>query len=511
MSRLLRIKPMSMLSQEASEEGKHTLKRSLSALNLITLGIGAIIGAGIFVLTGQAAANNAGPAVSLSFVLAGVVCAFAGLCYAEFASIIPIAGSAYTYGYATLGEFVAWIIGWDLGLEYGFGAATVASGWSGYFNSLLQQLHIYFIPPQLTATPGTTLVFYQKQWLPLASLPMGVNAAGLPHATGLFNLVAMLAIVGITTVLVIGIKESANLNTAIVVVKLGIVGIFIVIGGYFLIRHPSLAFHNWHPFIPPSDGHGNFGLNGIALGAASVFFAYIGFDAVSTAAQEARNPQKDMPIGILGSLVVCTILYILVSTILTGLVNYKLLDVAAPVALGIDATGVSWGSLLVKIGAVFGLGTVMLVMLLGQSRVFFSMSKDGLLPKWASAIHPRFRTPWISSITVGAVVAIMPGFLPIDQLSKLVNIGTLLAFTIVCAGVWVLRVRHPDMHRPFKTPLVPLVPILGIVSALYLMTRLPRITWMVMIGWLLFGLIIYFGYSVKHSKVQALPTAQEGD
>jgi APA family basic amino acid/polyamine antiporter len=502
---------MSMLSQEASEEGKHTLKRSLSALNLITLGIGAIIGAGIFVLTGQAAANNAGPAVSLSFVLAGVVCAFAGLCYAEFASIIPIAGSAYTYGYATLGEFVAWIIGWDLGLEYGFGAATVASGWSGYFNSLLQQLHIYFIPPQLTATPGTTLVFYQKQWLPLASLPMGVNAAGLPHATGLFNLVAMLAIVGITTVLVIGIKESANLNTAIVVVKLGIVGIFIVIGGYFLIRHPSLAFHNWHPFIPPSDGHGNFGLNGIALGAASVFFAYIGFDAVSTAAQEARNPQKDMPIGILGSLVVCTILYILVSTILTGLVNYKLLDVAAPVALGIDATGVSWGSLLVKIGAVFGLGTVMLVMLLGQSRVFFSMSKDGLLPKWAPAIHPRFRTPWISSITVGAVVAIMPGFLPIDQLSKLVNIGTLLAFTIVCAGVWVLRVRHPDMHRPFKTPLVPLVPILGIVSALYLMTRLPRITWMVMIGWLLFGLIIYFGYSVKHSKVQALPTAQEGD
>jgi APA family basic amino acid/polyamine antiporter len=340
---------------------------------------------------------------------------------------------------------------------------------------------------------------------------MGVDATGLQHATGLFNLVAMLAIVAITTVLVIGIKESANLNTAIVVVKLGIVGVFIVIGGYFLIRHPSLALHNWHPFIPPSDGHGNFGLNGIALGAASVFFAYIGFDAVSTAAQEARNPQKDMPIGILGSLVVCTILYILVSTILTGLVNYKLLDVAAPVALGIDATGVSWGSLLVKIGAVFGLGTVMLVMLLGQSRVFFSMSKDGLLPKWASAIHPRFRTPWISSITVGAVVAIMPGFLPIDQLSKLVNIGTLLAFTIVCAGVWVLRVRHPDMHRPFKTPLVPLVPILGIVSALYLMTRLPRITWMVMIGWLLFGLIIYFGYSVKHSKVQALPTAQEGD
>jgi APA family basic amino acid/polyamine antiporter len=510
MSRLLRIKPMSMLNREASETGEHTLKRSLGALNLITLGIGAIIGAGIFVLTGTAAATAAGPAVSLSFVLAGVTCAFAGLCYAEFASIIPIAGSAYTYGYATLGEFVAWIIGWDLGLEYGFGAATVASGWSGYLVSLLAQMHIH-IPPQLTATPGTPLVFYQDQWMPLVSLPMGVSAQGLHQATGMFNLVAILAIVAITTVLVIGIKESANLNTAIVIVKLAIVGIFIVLGGYFLLMHPALALHNWHPFIPPSDGHGHFGLNGIALGAASVFFAYIGFDAVSTAAQEAKNPQKDMPIGILGSLAVCTVLYILVSTILTGLKNYKELDVAAPVALGIKVTGIGWGELLVNVGAVFGLGTVMLVMLLGQSRVFFSMSRDGLLPKWASAIHPKFRTPWISTIAVGAIVAIMPGFLPIDQLSKLVNIGTLLAFTIVCAGVWVLRVRHPDMERPFKTPLVPLVPILGIVSAFYLMTRLPAITWEVMVGWLLVGLVIYFGYSIKHSKVQKLPVAQEGD
>jgi APA family basic amino acid/polyamine antiporter len=510
MSRLLRIKPMLLLSKEAGEQGEHTLKRSLGALNLVTLGIGAIIGAGIFVLTGQAAATSAGPAVSLSFVLAGIVCAFAGLCYAEFASIIPIAGSAYTYGYATLGEFVAWIIGWDLGLEYGFGAATVASGWSGYFNSLLAQIGIY-LPPQLTATPGTALVFYQKQWLHLSSLPAGVDATSLPHATGLFNLVAMLAIVVITTVLVIGIKESANLNSAIVVVKLSIVGIFIVLGGYFLIHHPSLAFHNWHPFFPPSDGHGNFGYLGVATGASSIFFAYIGFDAVSTAAQEAKNPQKDMPIGILGSLVICTILYILVSTILTGLVNYKQLNVEAPVALGIKVTGIGWGEFLVNVGAVFGLGTVMLVMLLGQSRVFFSMSRDGLLPKWASAIHPRFRTPWISSIAVGAVVAIMPGLLPIDQLSKLVNIGTLLAFTIVCAGVWILRVRHPDLHRPFKTPFVPLVPILGILSAVYLMTRLPRITWEVLIGWLLVGLVIYFTYSIRHSKVQKLPRAQEGD
>ncbi|HEV2486452.1 MAG TPA: amino acid permease [Terracidiphilus sp.] len=510
MSRLLRIKPMSMLSLEAGEQGEHTLKRSLGAMNLITLGIGAIIGAGIFVLTGQAAALHAGPAVAFSFVMAGITCAFAGLCYAEFASIIPIAGSAYTYGYATLGELVAWIIGWDLGLEYGFGAATVASGWSGYFNSLLQQFHIY-LPPRLTATPGTVLVFFHEQWTPLMSLPPGTDPTGLPHVTALFNLIAILAILVVTTVLVIGIKESANLNSAIVVVKLGVVGVFLVLGTFFLIKHPELARLNWHPFIPPSDGHGNFGWGGIARGAGSIFFAYIGFDAVSTAAQEAKNPQRDMPFGILGSLVICTILYIMVSAVLTGLVNYKSLNVAAPVALGIDVTGVNWGSLLVKIGAVFGLGTVMLVMLLGQSRVFFSMSRDGLLPKWASTIHPKFRTPWISTIAVGVVVAILPAFLPVARLAELVNIGTLLAFTIVCAGTWVLRVRHPDLHRPFKTPFVPLVPILGMITAVYLMSTLPLITWTVMICWLVVGLVIYFSYSIHHSKVQKLAKAAEGD
>src|SRR5450631_1230005 len=494
MSRLLRIKPMSMLTEEAAEQGEHTLKRSLGALNLVTLGIGAVIGAGIFTLTGQAAALRAGPAVALSFVVAGFTCAFAGLCYAEFASIIPIAGSAYTYGYATLGELVAWIIGWDLCLEYAFGAATVASGWAGYFNSLLQQVGIY-IPPQLTATTGTQLVFYQKQWLPVMSLPPGISPEGLQHATGAFNLIAVLIVMVITTILVIGIKESANFNSAIVIIKLAIVGIFLVIGGYFLFQHPDVARMNWHPFVPPADGHGNFGWGGIPTAAASIFFAYIGFDAVSTAAQEAKNPHRDMPIGILGSLVVCTILYILVSLVLTGLVSYKTLNVSAPVALAIDATGVGWGSLLVKVGAVFGLATVMLVMLLGQTRVFFSMSRDGLLPKWASAIHPKFRTPWITTIVFGAFAAIMPAFLPIERLSELVNIGTLLAFTIVCAGVWVLRVRHPELKRPFKTPLVPLVPILGIISALYLMSRLALITWAVMIGWLFFGLIIYFGYS----------------
>lgn len=502
MAKILATKPLSILRSEATEVGEHTLKRSLGPLNLITLGIGAIIGAGIFVLTGQAAALHAGPAIALSFVFAGLTCAFAGLCYAEFASIIPIAGSAYTYGYATLGELVAWIIGWDLVLEYAFGAATVASGWSGYFVSLLEQLHIY-LPPQFTTTYGNVLYFYDGKWEPAASLPAGVNLAGLQHVTGLFNLVAFLAILVVTAVLVIGIKESANLNSGIVMIKLGVVAIFLVLGIGYLIQHPSLAHTNWHPFIPPPQ-NGQFGFGGIFAGAASVFFAYIGFDAVSTAAQEARNPQRDMPIGILGSLVICTILYIIVSLVLTGLVNYRELDVADPVALGIDVTGVSWGSLLVKIGAVLGLGTVMLVMLLGQSRVFYSMSKDGLLWRWASDIHPRFRTPWLSNIVVGSIVAFLPALLPINRLSELVNMGTLLAFTIVCAGVWILRRRHPELERPFRTPFVPVVPILGILTAFYLMVRLPLLTWEVLILWLVVGLVIYFTYSIKHSKVQAL-------
>jgi APA family basic amino acid/polyamine antiporter len=500
-------KPMSALMHEAEEEGEHGLKRALGPINLITLGIGAIIGAGIFVLTGQAAAKHAGPAVALSFVIAGITCAFAGLCYAEFASLIPIAGSAYTYGYATLGEFVAWIIGWDLVLEYAFGAATVASGWSGYFVGLLADLHIH-LPPQFTTTTGNVLYQFHDRWVQAAALPAGVSPASLPHVTGIFNLVAFLAILAVTAVLVIGIKESANLNSAIVMVKLTVVGLFLVIGANFLLHHPDIAKLNWHPFIPPADGPGRFGWGGISAGAASIFFAYIGFDAVSTAAQEAKNPKRDMPIGILGSLVICTILYILVSVVLTGLVNYRALNVADPVAVGIDATGVAWGSLLVKIGAVFGLGTVMLVMLLGQSRVFFSMSRDGLIWKWGSAIHPKFRTPWISNIIVGVIVAFMPAVLPIDKLSELVNMGTLLAFAIVCAGVWILRRRQPNLHRPFKTPFVPVVPILGVLSALYLIWTLPALTKIVVVGWLIVGLVIYFTYSVKHSKVQRMPVIQ---
>ncbi len=508
MAKLLAIKPLSDLMQEAGNEGESGLKRVLGPLNLITLGVGAVIGAGIFVLTGQAAAKYAGPAVMLSFVVAGITCAFAALCYAEFASLIPIAGSAYTYGYATLGEFVAWIIGWDLVLEYAFGAATVASGWSGYFVGLLQDFNIH-IPPQFTTTPGNVLYQFHGRWMSLAALPAGVNVSALPHVAGIFNLVAFVAIAVVTAVLVIGIQESANLNSAIVAVKLSVVGIFLVLGIRFLLQHPAVAHANWTPFIPPSDGQGHFGLNGITAGAASIFFAYIGFDAVSTAAQEAKNPQRDMPIGIIGSLVICTILYILVSGVLTGMVNYKALNVADPVAVGIDVTGIRWGSILVKIGAVFGLATVMLVMLLGQSRVFFSMSRDGLLWKWAGVIHPKFRTPWISNIVVGSIVAFMPALLPIDRLSELVNMGTLLAFAIVSAGVWILRRRNPTLHRPFKTPLVPLVPILGIVSALYLIWSLPALTKIVVVAWLLVGLVIYFTYSVKHSKVQMALEAKE--
>src|SRR5271157_3800865 len=507
MANLLATKPLEMILDESAEGGAHSLKRALGATNLITLGIGAIIGAGIFVLTGAAAAQYAGPAIVLSFILAGIACAFAGLCYAEFASLIPIAGSAYTYGYATLGELFAWIIGWDLILEYAFGAATVASGWSGYVLSFLQDFGIR-IPPQLSSARGELLVQFNGHWEHLSRVKdtlaaQGVNPDSLPHMTASFNLLAFLAIAAVTTVLVIGIKESANLNTGIVIVKVSIVLTFIGIAGIYALHNPSVLARNWHPFIPANTGHyGSYGWSGIARGAAVIFFAYIGFDAVSTAAQESKNPQKDMPFGILGSLVICTILYILVSGLLTGVVPYTSLNVSDPVAIGIDATGVRWGSILVKLGAIAGLGSVMLVMLLGQSRVFYSMSRDGLLPEWAGKVHPKFRTPYISSITVGLFVAVFASLVPIGILGELVSIGTLLAFVIVCAGVWILRVRRPELHRPFKTPLVPLVPILGILISFGIMASLPIDTWWRLIIWLVIGMVIYFGYGRHHSRVQ---------
>jgi APA family basic amino acid/polyamine antiporter len=510
-------KPLDLLMREAADTGENSLKRVLGPVSLISLGVGAIIGAGIFVLTGAAAAKYAGPAIVLSFILAGIGCVFAGLCYAEFASLIPIAGSAYTYGYATLGELFAWIIGWDLILEYAFGAATVASGWSGYFTSLLQDFGIH-IPPAFTATPGTQLVLYNNRWQVLSNMTdtfktAGVNPDSLPHVTGVFNLIAFLAICLVTTVLVIGIKESANLNNIIVMIKVSIVLVFIAVAAAFVMKHPSVASANWHPFIPPNLGEfGQYGWSGIARAAGVIFFAYIGFDAVSTAAQETKNPQRDMPIGILGSLAICTVLYIAVSGLLTGVVSYTALNVPDPVAVGIDATGVGIGfhvgshlirlsSLLVKLGAVAGLGSVMLVMLLGQSRVFFSMSHDGLLPEWAGKVHHRFRTPYISSITVGLFVALFAALIPIGVLGELVSIGTLLAFIIVCAGVWVLRRKRPDLKRPFRTPWVPLVPILGILISFLLMAALPLDTWIRLFIWLVIGLVIYFFYGRYHSRV----------
>ncbi len=499
-------KDLNSILREAEGE-KGGLKRALGPLNLITLGIGAIIGTGIFVLTGPVAATTAGPAIVLSFIVAGIACAFAGLCYAEFASLIPIAGSSYSYGYTTLGEIVAWVIGWALVLEYAFGAATVAVGWSGYVNSFLQDRGIH-LPPAISAAPGTPMLLYQGRWERAATLAGKISAvaqAALPHVNAHIDLLALFGILLMTAVLVKGIQESANLNTVIVVVKVSVLLIFIGLGIKFLALHGALAHANWHPFIPPNTGHfGHFGWTGVLRGAGMIFFAYIGFDAVSTAAQEAKNPQRDMPVGILGSLVICTVLYILVAVVLTGLVPYTHLNVPDPVALGVDVTGVRWGSFLVKIGAIGGLTSTMLVMLLGQSRIFFTMAHDGLLWNWAGRVHPKLRTPWISTIVIGLCVSMLAAFLPITQLDELTSIGTLFAFTIVCAGVWILRRQNPAMHRPFRTPWVPFVPIMGMSVSLLMMFSLHAKTWVVFVSWLLLGLVIYFSYSRKHSRVQQL-------
>jgi APA family basic amino acid/polyamine antiporter len=509
MANLLAKKPLDLIMSEAHETGEHSLKRALGAGNLISLGIGAIIGTGIFVLTGAAAAQYAGPAIVFSFILAAFGCVFAGLCYAEFASMIPVAGSAYTYGYATLGEIFAWIIGWDLILEYAFGAATVASGWSGYVLSFLQDFGIH-IPPAIAGTPGSQFVQYNGRWEAIGRIAKTLAAnhidpATLPHATGVFNFVAFFGIALMTTILVIGIKESANLNSLIVVVKVIVLLIFIGVGSQYIFQHTSIATSNWTPFLPPNEGSfGQFGISGVIRAAGVIFFAYIGFDAVSTAAQEAKNPKRDMPIGILGSLVICTILYILVSGVLTGLVKYSTLNVPDPIAVGIDQTGKGWGSFLVKLGAICGLTSTMVVMLLGQSRVFFSMSRDGLLPRWASAIHPKFRTPYISSILVGIFVAIFASVIPISVLGELVSIGTLLAFVIVCAGVWAIRRTNPELPRPFRTPWVPFVPIMGILISLLMMAGLPGDTWIRLIVWLVIGMVLYFTYGRHHSRVQLM-------
>jgi basic amino acid/polyamine antiporter, APA family len=507
MSRLLTTKPLERILSESQETGEGTLCRTLTANNLIALGIGAIIGTGIFVLTGPAAANFAGPGVVYSFIFAAIACVFAGLCYAEFSAMIPVAGSAYTYGYATLGEIFAWIIGWDLVLEYAFGAATVCSGWSGYVLSLGQDFGLR-LPPALAGTPGSIFVLYNGHWEFLGRIAgklkeLGIDPATLPQKHGVFNLVAFIGIMFATTILVIGIKESANFNSFIVGVKLIVLFIFIGLGGWTLMHHPALIAANWHPFLPPNTGtFGEYGWSGALRASGVIFFAYIGFDAVSTAAQEAKNPKRDMPMGILGSLAICTVLYILVAMVLTGLVNYKFLNVPDSLAVGIEATGFRWGSLLVKIGALGGLTSTMIVLLLGQSRVFFSMSKDGLLPAFFSHVHPKFRTPWISSITVGLVVATFASLIPLASLGEMTSIGTLLAFIIVCAGIMVLRKRRPELPRPFRAPWMPFTPIAGIVVSLAMMLGLPWMTWARLFIWLGIGLLIYFFYSRHHSKCQ---------
>lgn len=503
-SQLLAKKPLNAILAEASESGEHSLKRSLGPINLVTLGIGAIIGTGIFVLTGPVAATAAGPAIVLSFIVAGIGCVFAGLCYAEFSALLPIAGSAYTYGYATLGELVAWIIGWALVLEYAFGAATVAVGWGGYVCSFLQDLGVPF-PAALSYAPGTVLAQYQGRWQPVMSLPHDAVPilSSLPHAIAHFDLVAFVGILLVTAILVKGIKESANVNSAIVIIKVSVLLVFIGLGASFLSGHHALATANWHPFIPPNEGHfGEFGWTGVLRGAGIIFFAYIGFDAVSTAAQETKNPSRDMPIGILGSLIICTILYILVAIVLTGLTSYTQLNVADPIALGIDVTGVRWGSYLVKIGAIGGLSSTMIVMLLGQTRVFFTMAHDGLLGKWACKVHPKMRTPYISTMLIGVIVALLAATLPISKLDELTSIGTLFAFTVVSAGVWILRKQQPNLHRPFRTPWVPFVPIMGMVVSLLMMVSLHGLTWEVFLIWLVVGLGVYFSYGRRHSTVQ---------
>jgi APA family basic amino acid/polyamine antiporter len=502
MSSLWAVKPVGMMAAEADSGQDRALKRVLGPFSLVTLGIGMIVGAGIFVLTGVGAAEYAGPAVILSFVLAGLAAVFAALCYAEFASMIPLSGSAYTYAYATLGEFPAWMIGWDLILEFGIGVTPVAVGWSGYVVSFLRDFGIV-IPPALTHASGTVLVETASgTWEPLANAAgrlahRGVDPASLPHATALVNLPAVLIVLLVTALLVIGIRESATINSMFVVLKVAVLAIFVVAGVAFVRRA------NWHPFIPANAGEfGHFGFTGVVRGAAVVFFAFIGFDAACAAAQEAKNPRRDVPIGILGSLLICTILYIAVAAVLTGIVPYMQLNVPDPIALGIDATGLRWLSPLIKVGAILGLGSVVIVGLLGQSRIFLTMARDGLLPKWAAIIHPRFRTPYVMTIVTGLFVAAVAGLMPLGALGELASIGTLLAFVVVCAGVLILRRTRPDLPRPFRTPFSPAVPLLGIFSCSYLMAGLPWNTWLRLLVWLSAGVCVYAAYGRRHSVLR---------
>lgn len=459
-----RIKSVDRILEQSDEQEKQGtgLKRTLGPLSITAMGIGAIVGTGIFVLTGVAAAKYAGPGLILSFVLAGIVSGLAAICYAEFASTVPVAGSAYTYSYATLGELIAWIIGWDLILEYAVGAGAVSIGWSGYVTDLLKSAFGITLPKALTASP---------------------------FAGGIINLPAFLIILVITALLILGTSESSKVNNVIVGIKLLVILFFIVVG----FGHVNPA--NWTPFLP-------FGAGGIFSGASIIFFAYIGFDQISTSAEEARNPSRDLPLGIILSLLICTVLYIAVTAILTGLVSYKQLDVASPVSHALLLLGMRTAGSIISVGAICGLTTVLLVLLFGQSRIFFSMARDGLLPRVFSQVHPRFRTPYLSSIIIGVVVALIAGFIPIDVVAELTNIGTLAAFVLVSAGVLILRRTQPDLRRAFRVPFVPVLPILSIIASFVLIVSLPLVTIGRFILWLAIGLLIYFLYSRHHSKLE---------
>ena len=522
---------MKLLLQEAQESGEHTLRRTLGPVQLTALGVGAIIGAGIFVLSGLGA-HYAGPGLMLSFVLSGFGCAFAGLCYAEFAAMIPLAGSAYTYAYATLGEIFAWIIGWDLTLEYAMGASTVSSGWSNHFVEFMRIFKIDIplwlaydhwtalrtaentVAREMAKAMNPNLVEGSQAFLKNVASIMDAQSPELlrrahdlvnsPHVLGFdigFNLPAFCIALIITAILVIGIRESARFNAAVVAIKVSVVLFVIALGIHYV--NPGNWGKDWSSFAP-------MGFSGIGEGAAYIFFAYIGFDAVSTTAQEAKNPQRDLPIGIICSLLVCTVLYILVACILTGMVPWQDVNIEAPLARAFLDRGLTGASYLITAGALAGLTSVMLVMLLGQTRVLYSMANDGLLPKkFFAAIHPRFRTPYKNTMLVGLLAAIVGSLTPIDDIGKMVNIGTLLAFIIVCIAVLILRRTNPDQPRPFRTPFVPWVPYLGILFNGYMMYKLGYVNWLRLFIWLVIGLIVYSTYSRKHSRVRSISANRE--
>lgn len=502
-SPLNRIFQRKTVEQIRTEYETGELKRTLGPINLVLLGIGCIIGAGIFVRTGNAAALHAGPAVMLSFVVAGLVCAFAGLCYAELASSLPVSGSAYTYSYTTLGEFAAWVMGSLLLLEYGLAASVVAVGWSGYVTSLLADFNL-FIPPEFTGPAGHVLgAIVNGEFVRLSDLPGGVPA-GAQAVTGAFNAPAFAIVIILSGLLAIGVSESATVNNFIVAVKVTVIVAFILVGGFMILQNVSAYTPNWDPFIPePTGERGEFGFDGVMRAASIVFFAYIGFEAVSTAGQEAKNPKRDMPIGILGSLIICTVLYMLVAAVLTLIVNYRTLNVPDPVAVAVDSFGAEWKwfAMTIKVGAITGLTSVILVLMYGQTRIFYTMARDGLLPGVFARVHRTFKTPWVNTLLVGVIVAVAAAFFDINTLGDLTSVGTLAAFAIVCLTVVWLRRTQPNLERGFKVPLGPVIPVLGILSCIYLITTVEARV-LTFFGWFVAGaVVLYFLYGVWNSKL----------